>query len=258
MGPVCIGYIELGVSDLDRSLELYANLLGFPLTQSTMDNAGHPVAVLGEGPAVLRLVEVGPAGRPTDWDPDDRQCGIRHFGMKVADIDAWTARLKSAGIPFALDPVDAFGNVRIAFFFDPDGAYLELVQGYVQHNNLWSPDLAAEEPTLDRDWNGSPRFDHIAITTPDLPSSLDLYTNLGFSPIGQLVQPHDPRGFLITNLRATPATLEIFTFTTPTLPRTPTNDNHLGLRAIGIHGLTSPQSAPGHIPLKPASTSRDE
>ncbi|MGH8882580.1 MAG: VOC family protein, partial [Stackebrandtia sp.] len=207
---MCIAYIELGVSDLDRSLELYSGLRGFPVIESTVDSNGHRISALGPGPAVLRLVEL-PAGRPTDWHPDDRQCGIRHFGMKVADIDAWTARLKSAGIPFAVDPIDAFGGVRIAFFFDPDGAYLELVQGYVQHNNLWSAELAQQELDADHTWDGSPRFDHIAITVPDLPTSLTLYTALGLTPIGQLIHPQEPRGFLITNLRATPATLEIFT-----------------------------------------------
>jgi catechol 2,3-dioxygenase-like lactoylglutathione lyase family enzyme len=223
-------YLEIGVSHLDRALELYSGLLGFALTESTVDSDGHRVAVLGNG-ATLRLVEVGPEGTPSKWDEDNRQCGIRHFGMKVADIDAWTHRLKAAGLTFALDPVDAFGDVRIAFFFDHDGTYLELIQGYVQHNNLFSATLAQAEIDADQNWDGSPRFDHIALTVPDLDAALAFYQPLGFAPIGQLVQPAEPRGFLITNLRAGPVTLELFTFTA-TFPG-PTQPG-LGLRAIGL------------------------
>jgi catechol 2,3-dioxygenase-like lactoylglutathione lyase family enzyme len=226
-------HLELGISDLDRALELYSGLLGFPLTESTVDTEGHRIAILGNEPA-LRLVELGTTGTASGWDPDDRQCGIRHFGMKVADIDAWTQRLKAAGLTFALDPVDAFGDVRIAFFFDPDGAYLELIQGYVQHNDLWSPALAQAEIDADRDWDGSPRFDHIALTVPDLAESLAHYQALGFTPVGQLVQPTEPRGFLITNLRAGPATLEIFTFTAPTLASPAASPNALGLREVAF------------------------
>jgi len=226
-------YLEIGVSHLDRALELYAGLLGLPVTESTVDADGHPVAVLGNGPA-LRLVEVGPEGTPSGWDPDDRQCGIRHFGMKVADVDAWTRRLKAAGLTFALDPVDAFGDVRIAFFFDPDGTYLELVQGYVQHNNLWSHVLAQQEIDADQEWDGNPRFDHIAVTVPELAESIDHYASFGFEGVGQLVQPTEPRGFLITNVRRGPVTLELFTFTAPTFAGPTASPTGLGLRAIGL------------------------
>jgi len=244
-------YVELGVSSLERSLELYSDLLGFPAIESTVDLRGRRVTVLGSGPGTVRLVEVGPGGRPTDWDADDLQCGIRHFGMKVADIDAWTGRLKAAGLTFARDPLDAFGGVRIAFFFDPDGAYLELVQGYVQHNNLWSAELAQQEVDGDQGWDGSPRFDHVAVTVPDLNEALELYTGrLGFGGVGQLVRPDEERGFLITNLRAG-GTLEVFTFDQPTFRRPAgTEPDRLGLRAIGMRGVDGDELGPGDVPLK--------
>ena len=248
-------YVELGVSNLGRSLELYSDLLGFPLRMSTVDSAGRPMAVLGSGPAVLHLVEVGPGGRPSVWDANDLQCGIRHFGMKVADVDAWAGRLKAAGLSFALDPFDAFGGVRIAFFFDPDGAYLELVQGYVRHNNLWSAELAQQEVDGDRGWDGAPRFDHVAVTVPDLNEALELYTGrLGLGGVGQLVRPGEERGFLITNLRAGAATLEVFTFDQPTFRRTGgAEPDRLGLRAIGVRGVDGTELGPGDVPLRGAS-----
>ncbi len=245
-----ITHVELGVSSLERSVEFYSRL-GFPV-RSTMDIDGRRVAVLGPGPAVLKLVEVGFDGRPTEWSSDDLQCGIRHFGMKVADVDGWAARLKAAGVSFVLEPFDAFGDVRIAFFFDPDGAYLELVQGYVRHNNLWSAELAKLEVDGDRDWDGSPRFDHVAITVPDLDEALSCYRDRhGFGGIGQLVRPPDERGFLITNLRAGPTTtLEIFTFDQPTTRRTGGHEpDRLGLRAIGVRGVNVDEIGAGDVPL---------
>jgi catechol 2,3-dioxygenase-like lactoylglutathione lyase family enzyme len=246
-----ISHLELGVSRLERSVEFYA-MLGLPL-QSIVDG----VATVGHGPAVLRLVEVGPDARPTDWSSDDLQCGIRHFGMKVADVDEWAARLKAAGVRFAMEPFEAFGDVRIAFFFDPDGAYLELVEGYVRHNNLWSAELARQEVDGDRDWDGSPRFDHVAITVPDLDEALGFYRDrLGFGGIGQLVRPPDERGFLITNLRAGPTTtLEIFTFDLPTTRRpTAAEPGRLGLRAIGVHGARAGEIGVGDVPLRSVET----
>jgi catechol 2,3-dioxygenase-like lactoylglutathione lyase family enzyme len=106
----------------------------------------------------------------------------------------------------------------------------------------------------DRDWDGAPRFDHVAITVPDLPQALDFYAGrLGFGAVGQLVRPQDERGFLITNLRAGPATLEVFTFDRPTFRRTGgAEPDRLGLRAIGIHEVDSGELGPGDVPLRGA------
>jgi catechol 2,3-dioxygenase-like lactoylglutathione lyase family enzyme len=144
--------------------------------------------------------------------------------------------------------------VRIAFFADPDGGCLELVQGYVQHNNLWSAELARREVDGDRDWDGTPRFDHVAITVPDIAEAMRFYSDgLGFGGIGQLVRDGDENGFLITNLRAgDTTTLEVFSFDTPTSDRPGTGEtDRLGLRAIRIRGTgpQPPEAGPGDVPL---------
>jgi catechol 2,3-dioxygenase-like lactoylglutathione lyase family enzyme len=249
-----MSYVEIGVSSLDRSGAFYSTLLGFPAGKTSQDESGHRVLHLGPAEAEIRLVELGAAARPTDWDLDDLQRGIRHFGMKVADIDSWAGKLARADVEFALEPLDAFGDVRIAFFFDPDGAYLELVQGYVQHTNLWSAALAQAEVDGDADWDGTPRFDHVAITVPDLDEALAFYAGgLGFGRIGQLVRPGDERGFGIANLRAGPGVLEVFTYDEPTYDRDGTDEpDRLGLRAIGISGRET-LLGPGNVPLKGTS-----
>jgi catechol 2,3-dioxygenase-like lactoylglutathione lyase family enzyme len=243
-------FVEIGVRNLDRSAEFYAGLLGFPAGETSGDAAGHRVQDFGVGPGVVRLVEVGD-GLPNNWERDDLQLGIRHFGMKVADVDGWSAKLRKAGVPFAMQPFDAFGGVRIVFFFDPDGSYLEFVQGYVQHNNLFSAELAQAEIDADKDWDGNPRFDHVAMTVPDLDEALAFYADdLGFGKIGQLVRPEDERGFLITNLRAGPGVLEVFTYGEPTHRRDGVGEpDRLGLRAIGVSADRT-EVGPGDVPVK--------
>jgi catechol 2,3-dioxygenase-like lactoylglutathione lyase family enzyme len=57
--------------------------------------------------------------------------GWDHLALEVEDIDAAYAELSAAGIPFHVPPEDfpeEAPSVRIAFFKDPDGNVLELVQ----------------------------------------------------------------------------------------------------------------------------------
>ncbi|HZC25823.1 MAG TPA: VOC family protein [Actinopolymorphaceae bacterium] len=253
-------YVEIGVSDLDRSEEFYAGLLGLPVESSGVDEAGRRVRWLGSdatdgGTGSVKLVELGSDARPTNWDRSDLQRGIRHFGLKVRGIDAHVDRLKNAGTDVVVDPFDAFGDVRIAFFFDPDGAYLEFVQGHVNHNNLWSAELAAQEKDAYQDWDGTPRFDHVAVTVPDLDEALGFYRDeLDFGVVGQLVRDDDENGFLITNLRGGAGTLEVFTYTPQTHGRDGIGEpDRLGLRSVGVRvgaaGTTGRVVGPGDVPL---------
>jgi catechol 2,3-dioxygenase-like lactoylglutathione lyase family enzyme len=250
-----MSYVEIGVSELARSQEFYGDLLGLSEGRTEQDSSGRTVSWLESHTGAVKLVDVGADGLPGAWQRDDLQCGIRHFGLKVKGIDAWADRLTKAGVEFAARPFDAFGGVRIAFFFDPDGSYLEFVEGYVQHNKLWSAELAQQEVDGDADWDGTPRFDHIAVTVPELDEALAFYRDrLDFGVVGQLVRPEDERGFLITNLRAGGGTLEVFTYTEPT-HRRESHDiaNRLGIRAVGVRvdalaaGLAT---GPGDVPLE--------
>jgi catechol 2,3-dioxygenase-like lactoylglutathione lyase family enzyme len=251
-----LSYVEIGVSDLGRSEEFYGELLGLGAGSDADDTDGHRARWLGGAEhGRVKLVEVGPEGRASGWDRDDLQRGIRHFGLKVRGVDAWIDRLKAAGVEVAAGPFDAFGGVRIAFFFDPDGAYLEFVEGYVQHNELWSAELAQAEVDAYEGWDGTPRFDHVAVTVPDLDEALGYYRDrLDFGVVGQLVRPEDPRGFLITNLRGGHGTLEVFTYTPQTYARESVGgSDRLGIRAVGVGvGVgVEPGTAlgPGDVPL---------
>jgi catechol 2,3-dioxygenase-like lactoylglutathione lyase family enzyme len=239
-----IRYIEIGASDLARSLDFYQGLLGFrpaEVAWSRPDGSRW----LAAGPALIKLVDVG-AGDLGGWDhADDLQRGIRHVGWKVGDVDLQAERLRDAGVEFTIEPTDAVGDVRLAFFRDPDGALLEIIDGHLHYHTVWSAELAEREreAAARRPRTAGPAFDHVAVTVEDLDATLAFYRDaLGYEVIGQL-DHGGPQGFLITYLQAGGVVLEVFTFTAPKRanPWTP-DEPRLGLRTIGI-GVADPDEA---------------
>ena len=231
----------VGVTDLDRSLDFYRGGLGFRETAPEASPRGVRRRLLESEGRHLMLEELlHPAA--SAWVNDDLQLGMRHIGFKVDDIDAWAERVRAAGAVFIREPFDAFGDVRIAFFLDPDGTHLELVQRVVRYTDVWSPVLARAEAAVPAPQR--PRFDHVALSVGDLTASLALYRDaLGFDVIGQLEQRDDPRAFLITYVMAGEAILELFSFGLPLQPNPWHRDAEApGLLRVGL-GAADPAGA---------------
>ncbi len=234
MSTRAIRQIDIGVSDLGRSVAFYTDVVGLTLDESATDH--QRLARLSAGTAVLVLTEVGPAADRDNWVTDDLQKGFRHIGFKVSNTDAVADRVRRAGIPLQLEPLDAEGGVRIAFFPDPDGVMLEVVQGDLQYHRVLSqPEVDDErsQPVPD-----APRFDHIALTVEDLDTAIEVFSSgLDYVPIGQLTQSSDPRGFVITYFRSADTVFEVFTFTAPktSSPWTP-GEGRAGFRAATVVG----------------------
>ena len=53
--------------------------------------------------------------------------GLRHIAIAVDNFEEAYAALKKQGVPFEGDPYESTGN-RLAFFRDPDGTLLHLIQ----------------------------------------------------------------------------------------------------------------------------------
>jgi catechol 2,3-dioxygenase-like lactoylglutathione lyase family enzyme len=241
--------VEIGCLDLDRSVDFYQGLLGFrDIPGSTHSR------LLTRGTVLLELVEVGPGANQGGWVNDDLQGGIRHLGLKVADVDREIRRLEQAGVTVLSQPMDVLGDVRIAFFLDPDGARLEFIQGNLTYERVSSPILAAAE-AQQRPGDG-PRFDHVAVTVSDLPAALAFWKDrFGFEVIGDIRHHGDPRGFLMTYLQAGQAVLEVFSFDVPIVPNdlSAAGADVLGPRSVGLSlpGAPDLQSlvAPDGVPV---------
>lgn len=209
--------VIINVTDLDRSIDFYTRYLAAETVSRDDDEA---VLDVVSGTLQLRRI-TDPAD--SSWVADDLHRGFRHVGFKVDDVDRWVAPLKDAGVRFHLDPLEATGGVRIAFFFDPDGTLCEFVARDLQYTTVIDDEGVAAERSLgvpDR-----PRLDHVALTVDDRDRTADFYRDrFGFGLIGIIDQPQDPRGFSIGYLKSGPTVLEIFTYQADKQPATPQLD----------------------------------
>lgn len=58
---------------------------------------------------------------------DDVPTGFLHFGFVVSDIEAAYEQLAAADVEFVMEPT-TFGALKIAFFTDPSGVRIELIE----------------------------------------------------------------------------------------------------------------------------------
>jgi catechol 2,3-dioxygenase-like lactoylglutathione lyase family enzyme len=135
-------HVGVCVSDLDRALAFYRDLLGFAVE--------HELAVEGEPTdTLLRLRDVklravylwrdgvrlellrfaSPAAPPARARTL-HETGLTHLSFRVADLDATLAALRSAGVRVLDETVIRFPEHGAAacFVTDPDGQLIELVQ----------------------------------------------------------------------------------------------------------------------------------
>ncbi|MGW7686000.1 VOC family protein [Kribbella sp. NPDC054772] len=211
--------VVVNCTDVQRSVEFYTQFLELQVI-------GTPTAeraVLDAVTATVELRAVGNGREQSTWSPDDLQRGFRHVGFKVDRIDERAGVLKAAGVEFKLDPLDAEGDVRICFFYDPDGTLLEMIEGDLQYAEILDPDGVARERALGVPER--PRFDHVAITIADrAATSAHYHDRHGFDFIGTIEQPHDQRGFHIGYLKGGDTVLEVFTYDVDTSQREPQLD----------------------------------
>jgi catechol 2,3-dioxygenase-like lactoylglutathione lyase family enzyme len=248
-----IRFVDVNVADLDRSIDFYGRHLELPVIDTP--HRGDDEAWLDGGPVVVRLHRQ-PQPAPSRWIPDDLQLGFRHFGFRVTGIDERVELLHEADVRFHLEPLDATGGVRIAFFYDPDGVLLEFIQGTLDYHRVWNESIVADleaRPAPTR-----PTFDHVAVTTRDQTSTIDFYRRtLGFDVSGQLFLDEDPRGFEITYLHAGDTVIEVFTFAPETSPSPWSSaETTIGFRHVGFDAdveVVERVTAAGGSPVTDAS-----
>jgi len=137
-----LDHAALSVSNLDRSLAFYRDLLGFELVRIIEcppamrlgDVVGLPgcsarIAHLVLGETMLELFEYqDPRGRPLPADRTQADHGFTHIGLRSTDTRADFQRLSGSGVPFVHEPLEFRPGVWIAYFRGPDGEVCELRQ----------------------------------------------------------------------------------------------------------------------------------
>ncbi|MFF8604653.1 VOC family protein [Streptomyces sp. NPDC015346] len=126
IGTLRTGHIGLNVTDLERSLTFYGDVLGFDLIAEGKEE-GRRYALLGQGgQLVLTLWQQAEAGY------DSGRAGLHHLAFEAESIErvrAAEAALKARDVSFAYEGVVAHreGSASAGIFFhDPDGTRLEI------------------------------------------------------------------------------------------------------------------------------------
>lgn len=146
-----IDHLNIVVTDLERSVRFYTGVLGFRLMKEAQlegewidgivglkgvkGRVAYVVAPAGE-PRIELLCYDSPLGEDPVANRRANTIGLRHFAMRVDDIEAMVAKLRDAGVEVFSDPVKVptgvvehdQGEKTLVYFLDPDGVVLELAE----------------------------------------------------------------------------------------------------------------------------------
>ena len=118
---------SLYISDLDRAVKFYREVLGLRLIEDKYFEGGRGAALqVGSGPSVLLLFRAELTLQGGMLLPHGTT-GPGHvaFRIEAEEIPAWRERLRDYGV--AIEQEFAFGNNPPSIYFrDPDGNVLEL------------------------------------------------------------------------------------------------------------------------------------
>ena len=146
-----IDHINIVVADLEGMTAFYRGVLGLRVSNEATISGAWVESVVGlegveakvvylelpEGPRIELIRYVSPAGErpPTIGTPNTP--GLRHFALRVQNIDGIADRLRGAGTRLFSDvqqvpdtQVTFAGGVRkrLVYFHDPEGNLLELCE----------------------------------------------------------------------------------------------------------------------------------
>jgi catechol 2,3-dioxygenase-like lactoylglutathione lyase family enzyme len=138
MADLTSHHVGLTVSELDRAVEFYRDVLGLDVvsrfevageafsTAVDIDDAAGAFAHLDAGGVRLELVEYDPEGDATTSALN--QPGACHVGFAVEDVDTVVAGLPD-GVETVSEPQTTASGTRLVFLRDPDGNRIELLEG---------------------------------------------------------------------------------------------------------------------------------
>ena len=136
-----IAHVCIVVSDIERSIQFYRDLLGLELLVSKevnspgfsngvgINNARAKVAMFklqGENTLIELFEYIDPRSDYVGKKPANT-VPLGHIAFGVSDIDEIYKKLLSSGVEFVSSPQEVFDGVRFCYFRDPDGAFIELI-----------------------------------------------------------------------------------------------------------------------------------
>jgi len=144
-----LDHVAVTVSDLDRSLVFYRDLLGLKeVERHRLEGAGIS-KMAGKPNVILQVVRLAAPQTPSILidlqqylQPKGRKSTAKlgdvahsHIALGVPDVEAAHKEFAAKGVKFVSDPVRfdlESGTVHVVFMEDPDGYIIELVQSQTE------------------------------------------------------------------------------------------------------------------------------
>jgi catechol 2,3-dioxygenase-like lactoylglutathione lyase family enzyme len=139
LDDVSFCHLVVGVTDMDRALEFYRDVLGMEVIFETLISGEPFDAVLHAkrqqegrvvggllGGLMVELLSLG--DKPAAEKPARRGiAGIQNVSLSVTDLNDTYRRISDAGYPPDQEPFE-IGGVRMFFVKDPDGTPVEFIE----------------------------------------------------------------------------------------------------------------------------------
>jgi glyoxylase I family protein len=115
-------HIGLCAENPKELVDWYVNLLGFRIVRALEEHRVYFIRAQNGG-----MLEIFPATTFASPGENVRQ-GLRHIALTAADVDEEVVRLRSANVPVPEDTIVVTPLMKLAFFRDPEGNLLHLVE----------------------------------------------------------------------------------------------------------------------------------
>ena len=116
-------HVNLTVTDLDRSVAFYCDVLDVPVRWKGAIEDGRLGAHVGDDRGYLALFQAAEGGAV---EPDYGRPGLNHFGFVVDDLEKARRRLERLGSTVHREA--DYDPGRRIYVYDPDGHEVEFVQ----------------------------------------------------------------------------------------------------------------------------------
>ncbi|HKU67174.1 MAG TPA: methylmalonyl-CoA epimerase [Candidatus Baltobacteraceae bacterium] len=127
-----IDHIAIVVKDLERTVDLYVNTLGFvQVYRETVADQGIEAVGLQAGESVIELLRPLDESSPIAAYRGDAETKLHHTAYRVANLEAELARLKAAGIRLIDEHPRKGAHGNLIAFLHPKstaGVLIELCQ----------------------------------------------------------------------------------------------------------------------------------
>ena len=144
-----LDHVAVTVSDLDRSVDFYTNLLGFEEVERHRLEGQEISAMAGKPNIIMQVVRLATPETPNilldlqlyiepPASVSDATLGMANHGhlcYGVSDLEAAHKDLTQKGVEFVSEPVIFdlgeewdYGALKVVFLKDPDGFIIELVE----------------------------------------------------------------------------------------------------------------------------------